>query len=259
MKNLQETIEEMIDNSQYTEAADYVAQELGVKLIFHGTRFESMKWDKDGQKRYIIDCELKRDKKSYKFEFGTSTANSCVEESEWDALGDDNKIDIFAGRGTADYKITGSVKFSISKVDIASIDDEFIKEKANIMIQNYKKSVAEFKASRQPIGYRNMSLSESEAILAVNKAIVKEVDKLKRNKVTSKTKALPQATMPTMYDILACMTWYDPETFEDFCANYGYDEDSRSAEKTYRGVKKEYNALKNMFNEEEMEAISRIN
>ena len=52
---------------------------------------------------------------------------------------------------------------------------------------------------------------------------------------------------PSMYDILACLTKYDPESFYDFCASYGYDTDSRSAERIYKAVCKEYNAVKRLF------------
>lgn len=37
------------------------------------------------------------------------------------------------------------------------------------------------------------------------------------------------AKMPTMYDVLTCLTKYDPDTFEDFCSEFGYDTDSRRA------------------------------
>lgn len=52
---------------------------------------------------------------------------------------------------------------------------------------------------------------------------------------------------PSMYDVLACLTKYDPESFYDFCSSYGYDTDSRSAERTYKAVCKEYNAVERLF------------
>lgn len=59
---------------------------------------------------------------------------------------------------------------------------------------------------------------------------------------------LEQATIPpTAYDILAALTKYNPETFEDFCANYGYDEDSRKAEATYFAVQKEWANVRRLF------------
>lgn len=64
---------------------------------------------------------------------------------------------------------------------------------------------------------------------------------------------------PTEYDILACLTKYDPETLENFCANYGYDEDSKTAEKVYNACTKEYKDLLTIFTDEEMTELQEIN
>ena len=62
---------------------------------------------------------------------------------------------------------------------------------------------------------------------------------------------------PHMYDVLSCITKYDPYSFEDFCANYGYDEDSRSAYKTYLACCREYEAVERLFGDilEELQNI----
>lgn len=52
---------------------------------------------------------------------------------------------------------------------------------------------------------------------------------------------------PTMYDVLACMQKYDVGSFEDFCHEFGYDEDSRKAERTYKAVCREYAAMERLF------------
>ena len=52
---------------------------------------------------------------------------------------------------------------------------------------------------------------------------------------------------PTMYDILSCLTKYDPETLENFCAEFGYDINSRDSKKTYRAVCKEYEEVEILF------------
>jgi hypothetical protein len=54
---------------------------------------------------------------------------------------------------------------------------------------------------------------------------------------------------PSLYDILACITKYDPKTFEDFCSSYGYDTDSRKAEETYFAVQKEWQECNRMFHD----------
>lgn len=62
---------------------------------------------------------------------------------------------------------------------------------------------------------------------------------------------------PTMYDLLTCFTKYDPETFANFCAEYGYSEDSITALKTYKAVSKEYKAIIRLFGDimEELQEI----
>ena len=52
---------------------------------------------------------------------------------------------------------------------------------------------------------------------------------------------------PTAYDLLSCLTKYDPETFENFCSEYGYDTDSRKAEKIFKAVTKEFIGVNRVF------------
>lgn len=54
---------------------------------------------------------------------------------------------------------------------------------------------------------------------------------------------------PTLYEILSCLTKYDPYTFYDFCLEFGYDEDSRAAHKMYLEVKKEWYNVKRLFDD----------
>lgn len=80
-------------------------------------------------------------------------------------------------------------------------------------------------------------------------------------KITAKEElqAKKAEATPNAYDVLACMTKYDPGTFEDFCCEYGYNEDSRTAEKIYFAVQKEYTQLARIFTPEQMEELQEIN
>lgn len=64
---------------------------------------------------------------------------------------------------------------------------------------------------------------------------------------------------PTAYGVLACLTTSDPETFADFCDNFGYDTDSIKADKVYRGVVEEWNNVKMLFSDSEIEELGEIN
>lgn len=69
----------------------------------------------------------------------------------------------------------------------------------------------------------------------------------------------PFTKRPTAYDILACLdTFADGMTFEDFCANYGYDTDSRTAEKTFKQVQYQTEKLKEILSAEAQEALNEI-
>ena len=64
---------------------------------------------------------------------------------------------------------------------------------------------------------------------------------------------------PTEYDILSCLTKYEPGTFENFCSEFGYDTDSRKALKTYHAVCREYTGVCRIWNEAERELLAEIN
>ena len=63
---------------------------------------------------------------------------------------------------------------------------------------------------------------------------------------------------PTAYDVLSCLTKSDPDTFENFCYEYGYDEDSRKAEKIYNAVLDEWRNVCALFTDEEIEQLQEI-
>lgn len=75
-----------------------------------------------------------------------------------------------------------------------------------------------------------------------------EIHNLQKYENCGNPLTLVNGKIPTDYDILASLTKYESETFEDFCYNYGYDNDSIKAKKIFKDVKKEYNnVFKAMF------------
>lgn len=63
---------------------------------------------------------------------------------------------------------------------------------------------------------------------------------------------------PSNYDILACITKRDPGTFEEFCIEFGYSNDSIKAEKTYKAVVNEYTNMCRIFSDSELEELQEI-
>ena len=57
----------------------------------------------------------------------------------------------------------------------------------------------------------------------------------------------PAKRPPSAYDVLVCLTKYDPGTFKDFCADFGYSDDSIKALETYRAVQEEWQEVRRMF------------
>jgi len=67
------------------------------------------------------------------------------------------------------------------------------------------------------------------------------------DKEKAEERARKDKKKPSSYDVLTSLTTYDPGTFENFCADYGYDTDSRKAEKTYFAVQKEHSEVVRLF------------
>lgn len=63
------------------------------------------------------------------------------------------------------------------------------------------------------------------------------------------------------YDVLACISGdvYCPETFEDFCSEYGYETDSIKALQTFNRASRFAKRLRAFFSKEEREILSEIN
>lgn len=63
----------------------------------------------------------------------------------------------------------------------------------------------------------------------------------------------------TEYDVLACLEWDCPSVFADFCADFGYDEDSRKAYKTWTATLAQCRALHRIFpSESARESLTQI-
>lgn len=67
------------------------------------------------------------------------------------------------------------------------------------------------------------------------------------------------SNQPTMYDILACLQKYPVGTFNDFCGDFGYDNDSITAHKIYKAVAREYKNMERVFGSQVLEEMQEIN
>jgi len=65
--------------------------------------------------------------------------------------------------------------------------------------------------------------------------------------------------IPTPYDVLACLDVMYNDTFEDFCFNYGYDDDSITAKRIYDASMLQDRMLRKLFTQEQLEQLQDIN
>lgn len=63
---------------------------------------------------------------------------------------------------------------------------------------------------------------------------------------------------PTPYDVLASVQKNEVGTFENFCADFGYDTDSIKTQKIYLAVLEEYKNICMLFSEQEMNELCEI-
>lgn len=68
-------------------------------------------------------------------------------------------------------------------------------------------------------------------------------------KEKAKENALLSRKPPSSYDILAILTKNDVGSFNDFCADFGYSNDSITAQKIYINVQNEYSEVNKLFND----------
>ena len=63
---------------------------------------------------------------------------------------------------------------------------------------------------------------------------------------------------PRLYDVLSCLTKYDPGTHKNFCGDYGYDTDSRKALDLYMRVQEEWSGVLRLCGGESSEMMREL-
>tara|TARA_R110000868_G_scaffold379828_1_gene645771 strand:- start:1031 stop:1801 length:771 start_codon:yes stop_codon:yes gene_type:complete len=84
-------------------------------------------------------------------------------------------------------------------------------------------------------------------------------NKLHRYRFTFGQSIAKSNVPPSVYDVLACLTKYDIGNFENFCSDFGYNTDSRTAYKTYKAVLKEWKNIERLFTNDQLELLQEIN
>lgn len=260
----------METTTDYNQQAIEFLQSANTQLEIVFKEFGNMQWDKDGQKRNIFSCTLSNEKHSYTFDFGSSVADSCGFESEMSQLIESDKISVYAGLKSVNNKtLKAGVILNMTKSELLTCEniEKYVEELQDqiqrVSSDNNRKAYKLFDDGKISRDVRDSRLhgriENGIAYQCIKNAIKRKTDELNNNMVYSKSLQGEDNVTPTQYDILAAITKYDPYTFEDFCSSYGYDEDSRQAEKTFNAVTDEWNNISQLFNVDELELLSEIN
>lgn len=59
--------------------------------------------------------------------------------------------------------------------------------------------------------------------------------------------ATAKGEVPSEYDVLTCLEWHTPESFDEFCSEFGYSTDSRKAFATHKACLAQTEALLRIF------------
>lgn len=244
----------------YLQNALEITNKLGVEMtcafLKHDFHFQG-----DKEKRDIYEITLKRGGKQFSFNFGQSINNSCepIEQKQKDVL---NTIDVFAGFKLKD--VNAGIKFKINKnndwfFDLVSLREQLEKD----WLSNYK-TINKYYKDKYDSGKisKNFYLSKinvnSKDLEGICHQIITSAVARELTKIIFVNRETKNKIEPDMYDIIGCIQKYDVGTFDDFCSEFGYDNDSISALKTYKAVKEQYTNMCMLFTETELELLSEI-
>lgn len=121
-----------------------------------------------------------------------------------------------------------------------------------------KKHGIEFSATFEEIGHHFNDDEKNGTRRAIFTCVFERIEGSDYFDITFGQSIANGNAKPTAYDVLACLTKSDPGDFEDFCSEFGYNEDSRSAYETWQSVVKEWDKVNDFFTAEEIEELQEI-
>ncbi len=241
------------ETSTYEVAANEFLISTGSKLDICFEKFD-YHFPFDKHKRNIFKVILSNKKHKYCFRFGASLKDSL--QNTEDLIYEDY-IDFYSG-----LKYEGLKKEYLSysdKIRIADIKNApTFKDLQNLIKRDKAKEIYDSFVKENSTKYSKINIiSFPEWMEMIVRRLSKHVTDLS-NKNWGIEKQAATISIPSAYDILACIEKYPVYDFEDFCSNYGHDSDSRSAYKTYKAVKREWENISKLFTASELEALREI-
>lgn len=248
-------------NEYEKQATDFLSS-ANATISFNYKSFDRY-FPTDSQARNIFEWVIEREGKQIKGMFGASIVDSCKPTPK---LSTNEPIEFYCGlrynisapHVTPKYiyfgipiKTTCDVlaKVLYGSVEVQALYDfGIIQDKYNAFAAEYKKKV-----SPRLTGYMSTLEACEGYVISRIKAKIKELET--ETTLYSQDGNIKQ---PTAYDLLSCITKCDPGTFENFCADYGYDNDSLKDEKIYKTVLKEWKQVESIFTTEQIEQLQEI-
>lgn len=249
--------------SEYEQQAIDFLKSTNTALNIEFKEFGSMPWGKDIE-RNIFKCTLSNSNNSYAFSFGSSLRDSLQEGFKIDS---EEKTELYIGVKTKDWYFLTKIETCFS--DLKAIDEnrmnlrgiykqERILKEIETFIDNAEVPKA-YKSAYNKREFKNR-LSHTLNIGSIEQAIGNKIKSAIES--AKKEKCLmgqnKEIKAPTNYDILACLMVDYSEDFNDFCDNFGYDNDSIKAMNAYEDIQEESEALKALFDEEQLELLHEI-
>jgi hypothetical protein len=251
------------------ELTDYDKQALSFLKTTHTTftaefkKFGSMPFDENGEKRNIFTIKLSNSKNRYSFAFGSSIQDSCKdgaviyshEKTEIYCVfrqGGDASGIFFSFTFKTDYPtLLRAHKEGLDAIVINDLEYKHAYFEYSERVEAFNKKAKK----QQSAWHKTYLLEEVDAML--RKAINRKIERSLKEQTKIREQA-DEIIFPSAYDVLTCLTKCDPGTFENFCSDFGYDTDSRKAERTYKAVCDEWEQVSKLFNEQEIELLQEI-
>jgi hypothetical protein len=251
----------MTNTNYQQQAADFLTStgtEFKTEFLEFGYHFTG-----DTDKRNIFKCTLSNNKHKYSFRFGSSIKDS-YKEIKKPKIESKEGVTIYKGFMHLKAKVCFSHKIETSYPILLAISKDEMTIESLINDANLKADHDSYLADVATYNKKDrFSRIENPAKLdqVYSMVLAKIKDAIKEAQETKETVLIGQADEilhPTAYDVLACIEKHPVYDFADFCSDYGYDEDSRKAFKTYKAVKREWENVAILFNDEQLELLREI-
>mgnify|MGYP001578815814 CR=1 FL=1 len=113
----------------------------------------------------------------------------------------------------------------------------------------YAKLFAEYTHSASELGYVREGYKASTKLIADRANVARRCG----------LHAPPEPKKPTEYDLICCIQKTDPGTFNEFCSEYDYNNDSIKDFQLYQRVCDEWERVRKFFTSEELKLLQEVN